>query len=99
MPIHVLRANTVAQIEQGLLSLQPAPHDMDPITSALEEAEIAAVGVAQGERDAELSPQNAYIRRLQHELAQRYNLSSRSTGREPKRRVRIFRDDDVPFDG
>ena len=99
IPIYVLRANTVAQIEQCLLSLQQPAPAIDPMTSALEEAEVAAVGIAQGERDAELSPQNAYIRRLQHELAQRYNLSSRSLGREPKRRVRIFKDNDVPFDG
>ena len=99
IPIYVLRANTVAQIEQCLLSLQQPAPAIDPMTSALEEAETAAVGIAQGERDAELSPQNAYIRRLQHELAQRYNLSSRSLGREPKRRVRIFKDNDVPFNG
>ena len=40
----------------------------------------------------ELTPQNAYIRRLQHQMAQRYNLTSRSRGREPYRRVRIYRD-------
>ena len=98
VPIYVLRANTVAQIEQCLLSLQQPAKSFDPVTSALEEAEVAAAGIADGERDAELAPQNAYIRRLQHELAQRYNLSSRSLGREPKRRVRLFRDADVPFD-
>lgn len=97
VPIYVLRANTVAQMEQCLLSMQPPAQSIDPITQALEEAEVAAVGVSQGEPDAELSPQNAYIRRLQHELAQRYNVSSRSLGREPKRRVRIYRDNDVPF--
>ncbi len=97
VPIYVLRANTVAQMEQCLLSLQPPAKSFDPVTSALEEAEVAAAGIADGERDAELAPQNAYIRRLQHELAQRYNLSSRSLGREPKRRVRLFRDADVPF--
>ena len=97
VPIYVLRANTVAQIEQCLLSLQPPAKSFDPVTSALEEAEEAAAGIADGERDAELAPQNAYIRRLQHELAQRYNLSSRSLGREPKRRVRLYRDADVPF--
>ena len=42
------------------------------------------------ERPIELSPQNAYIRRLQHMLAQRYNLTSRSMGQEPHRRVRIL---------
>ncbi|MFQ5880233.1 MAG: R3H domain-containing nucleic acid-binding protein [Dehalococcoidia bacterium] len=30
------------------------------------------------------------MRRLQHMLAQRYNLASRSYGREPQRRVRIY---------
>jgi len=93
VPIYVLRANTVAQIEQCLLSLHKRGRDLDPIAAALEEAEEAAVGVAQGERNVELAPQNAYIRRLQHELAQRYNVASRSLGREPKRRVRIYRED------
>ena len=37
----------------------------------------------------ELSPQNAPIRRLQHELAARAKLISRSLGQEPNRRVRI----------
>ena len=40
---------------------------------------------------AELAPANAYIRRLQHQMATRYNLTSRSRGKEPYRRVKIFR--------
>ncbi|WP_069804810.1 R3H domain-containing nucleic acid-binding protein [Thermogemmatispora onikobensis] len=40
---------------------------------------------------AELAPANAYVRRLQHQLASRYNLFSRSRGKEPNRRVKIFR--------
>jgi predicted RNA-binding protein Jag len=43
-----------------------------------------------GQQAADLSPQNAYVRRLQHLLAQRYNLTSRSLGQEPQRRVRIL---------
>ena len=42
-----------------------------------------------GQDAVDLTPQNAYIRRLQHMLAQRYNLLSRSLGKEPYRRVRI----------
>jgi predicted RNA-binding protein Jag len=38
----------------------------------------------------ELSPQNAYIRRLQHQMAERANIVSRSRGREPYRRVRLY---------
>jgi predicted RNA-binding protein Jag len=40
----------------------------------------------------ELSPQNAYIRRLQHQMAERANIVSRSRGREPYRRVRLYPD-------
>nr|HET6905247.1 R3H domain-containing nucleic acid-binding protein [Ktedonobacteraceae bacterium] len=43
---------------------------------------------------AELAPANAYIRRLQHQMATRYNLNSRSRGKEPYRRVKIFRSRD-----
>jgi predicted RNA-binding protein Jag len=42
-------------------------------------------------RAVELSPQTSYIRRQQHQLAERYRLQSRSTGLEPNRRVRIFK--------
>ena len=93
VPIYVLKANTVSQMEQCLLSVQETSRGFDPITQALEEAEVAALEVTRSDRSIELSPQNAYIRRLQHELAQRYSLSSRSTGREPYRRVRISRQD------
>ncbi len=93
VPIYVLKANTVPQMEQCLLSMQERGRAADPITQAMAEAEEAAFEVARGDRAVELAPQNAYIRRLQHELAQRYNLSSRSLGHEPNRRVRIARDD------
>ncbi|NOQ17964.1 MAG: hypothetical protein GQ507_01825, partial [Dehalococcoidales bacterium] len=38
----------------------------------------------------ELSPQSAYIRRLQHLIAKRNDLLSQSTGKDPNRRVRIY---------
>jgi predicted RNA-binding protein Jag len=38
-----------------------------------------------------LTPQGSYVRKLQHQLADRYNLGSRSKGREPNRRVEIYR--------
>ncbi|MCH7811339.1 MAG: AAA family ATPase [Chloroflexi bacterium] len=95
VPIYVLRANTVMQMEQCLLSMQTSG-SMDPLDRALDEAEDAALQVANGGRLVELAPQNAYIRRLQHQLAQQYSVSSRSTGREPQRRVRVFRGGDSP---
>ncbi len=89
IPIFVLKSNTVLQMEQALLSLSAGPRS-DPVLSAITEAEEAIHTVMAQERPVELTPQRAYIRRLQHELAQRYNLTSRSRGREPQRRVRIL---------
>jgi hypothetical protein len=42
VPIYVLKANTVPQMEQSLLSMQGAGRGKDPIAHALEEAEEAA---------------------------------------------------------
>jgi predicted RNA-binding protein Jag len=38
----------------------------------------------------ELAPQNARIRKLQHQIIERYNFRSESIGEEPYRRVRIL---------
>jgi len=92
-PIYVLRKSTQAQVDQFLRSVARVQENgsPDPVTAALEEAEEAAERVLAGEPAVELSPQSAYIRRLQHQLAERYNLASASTGREPHRRVIIYR--------
>ncbi|HEY8490948.1 MAG TPA: R3H domain-containing nucleic acid-binding protein [Dehalococcoidia bacterium] len=89
IPVHVLKNNTIYQMEQSLLSMRGDTAPFDPVTDAMREAEEAINEVLNRGRAVELSPQNAYIRRLQHQMAQRYNVSSRSTGREPFRRVRI----------
>ncbi len=89
VPIYVIKSNTVLQMEQCIVSMR-GERGQDPVLSALQEAEEAIGDIMKGRRSAELSPQNAYIRRLQHMLAQRYNLSSRSLGQEPQRRVRIL---------
>jgi stage III sporulation protein SpoIIIAA len=67
----------------------------DPTTRALLETEDAIHQVLNKDlMTAELAPANAYIRRLQHQMATRYNLNSRSRGKEPYRRVKIFRSRD-----
>ncbi len=71
----------------------PGENGGGAMTHVMQETEDAITGVLNGEdEEAELTPQNAYIRRLQHQMAQRYNLASQSQGREPHRRVRISRD-------
>jgi len=55
------------------------------------EAEEAVTQVQGGQEEVELSPQSAYIRRLQHLIAERNKLPSQSTGKDPNRRVRIYK--------
>ena len=58
---------------------------------AMEEAEVAINAVIEGSPAISLLPQTSHIRKLQHQLADRYNLASRSRGREPHRHVEIYR--------
>ncbi len=90
-PIYVVKSNSTAQMESALASIF-ALRRASPEDDALAEARAAVEAIHEGRRDSvELSPQNAYLRRLQHELAERAKLASRSTGHEPERRVEIFR--------
>ncbi len=90
MPIYVLKTNTIPQMQSSLTSIFAL--EIDPRDAALRETE-EAIGLVLGQAETvELSPQNAYIRRLQHQMAERANLVSRSRGREPYRRVRLYPD-------
>lgn len=89
VPIDVLRSNTGAQIEEGILRLARAPRT-DQAKEAMEEAEDAIHRVLNhAEPAVELTPQSSYVRRLQHQMADRYNVGSHSSGQEPYRRVTI----------
>jgi hypothetical protein len=95
MPIYVLRANTINQMLQFLgdlfnLDTEPVPEQADD--PVLEETQSAINAVLNGERWVELPPATAYVRRLQHQMARQANLTSHSYGKEPYRRVRIFRE-------
>jgi stage III sporulation protein SpoIIIAA len=90
VPIYVLKSNTLLQMQQALISMQGSSGRADPVVDAMAEAEDAIHAVMSQDRPVELTPQGAYIRRLQHELAQRFNLNSTSRGKEPQRRVRIL---------
>jgi stage III sporulation protein SpoIIIAA len=67
------------------------PIGEDQIAAAMFEAETAIHDVLRGARSVELRPQASRIRRLQHELAERYNVESRSLGSEPFRHVEVLR--------
>jgi hypothetical protein len=85
----------LAQVFQlrELVDDEPAPFGNDSVVEeALLETEQAITQVINGERNAvELTPRSSYIRRLQHQMADRYNLRSESRGDDPNRRVKIFR--------
>jgi stage III sporulation protein SpoIIIAA len=95
VPVHVLRSNSASNIEQELLHISHL--DAAPVPgaaqNALRETEEAITQVLETSAPVELTPQSAYIRRLQHQLAEQHSLASRSTGKEPYRRVRISKAD------
>ncbi|MBU2536767.1 MAG: R3H domain-containing nucleic acid-binding protein [Chloroflexota bacterium] len=94
LPIYVLKSNTPPQIKQMLQNIYPltGPGKRDSFQVALAEAEAAVEQVKNGdEGEVELSPQSAYIRRLQHLIAERNELTSRSEGKDPNRRVKIYK--------
>jgi len=95
LPIYVLKSNTPPQIRQLLNTIYPpeSADKQDRFQLALAEAQEAVSKVKEGQEAVELSPQSAYIRRLQHMIAERHNLSSQSTGKDPNRRVRIYKED------
>ncbi|HEY1016774.1 MAG TPA: R3H domain-containing nucleic acid-binding protein, partial [Herpetosiphonaceae bacterium] len=92
IPVYVLRSNTQNQMEEILATVFDVEVPGDPVNAAIEEVEEAISQVMDGELDSiELAPQTTYIRRLQHQMVERYNLNSESTGKEPRRRLRIYR--------
>jgi len=89
VPIYVARSNSSSQIASALTSVFELRRG--PEEDALDETREAIEAVVDGQSDVELQPQGAYVRKLQHELIERANLSSRSAGHEPFRRVQIYR--------
>jgi hypothetical protein len=89
VPVYVIKSNTLFQLEQCLFSMR-VERAGDPVVAALHAAEEAIGQVMTNDQAVDLAPENAYIRRLQHLLAQRFNLASRSLGKDPQRHVRIL---------
>ena len=95
VPIYVLKTNTMLQMENMLASLFELR--ADPQEAALRET-AEAIGLVQaGGRPVELAPQNAYVRRLQHQMAERNAIMSRSRGSEPNRRVELIPEEGRPW--
>jgi len=89
LPIHILKSNSVSQVRDALSRIYGVDKQDQATTQALAEAAAAVRQVKTTLRSVEIGPQNAYLRRLQHQLVAENDLSARSTGKEPQRRLRI----------
>lgn len=102
IPVYVVKSNNMPQIQKALREALHLDADvysigdgsgadiLDETEIALEETRQAISAVMNRQEPIELAPRKAYIRRLQHQLVERFNLSSRSIGDEPMRRLRIL---------
>ena len=102
-PVYVLRKNTMPQVHEFLGSIAKERKGGDRggnhsewessevMETALQEAEEAVQRVLGGESSIKLTPQKPYVRRLQHILGHRYNVSSISHGRDPARAVMFYK--------
>jgi stage III sporulation protein SpoIIIAA len=94
LPIVSVRGNTYAQILARLNDLFADLMASEGGASARElaviEARNAAQRVMSQAEPVDLRPQSKTVRRIQHQLAERFHLRSYSVGREPHRRVRFL---------
>ena len=93
VPIYVLRANTINQMEQSLAEIFNLSDGGDQnFNEVTNQTESAIQAVLNGQRWVDLPPATSSIRRIQHEMARQAQLGSHSYGKDPNRRVRIFRE-------
>src|SRR2546422_460465 len=83
LPIHILKSNSASQVRHAPSRIYGVGTQDEATTRALAEAAAAIKTVKSTLRPVEISPQNAYLRRLQHQLVAENELSARSTGKEP----------------
>lgn len=86
MRVYTIRSNTYVQVKRFLEDLFANRSE----GRAIAEAEAAAQKVLAQGQALELSPQNSYLRMLQHNIAERYQLDSQSEGEEPRRYVVFY---------
>jgi stage III sporulation protein SpoIIIAA len=90
IPVHVVRKNTSSQVMRFLKYYFKVGGKEEAEDIALREAEEAILQVKNTRKAVDLNPQNAYIRRIQHQVIKESKLHSESVGEEPKRRLRIY---------
>jgi stage III sporulation protein SpoIIIAA len=95
LPTYVIKSNTYVQIETVLREIFQMSAPVSEEDQAVREAEEAVEEILKdttgGLNSLELAPQNSYLRRLQHQIADKYKMVSESIGVDPARRVKISR--------
>jgi hypothetical protein len=96
VPVYVLRANTLTQMEDFLADIFGVEGaesvETDPFAQAVHETEAAIESIRSGAKSVDLTPASSPVRRMQHDMARDANLVSHSYGKDPRRHVRIFRE-------
>jgi stage III sporulation protein SpoIIIAA len=91
IPIYTIKSNTLVQIKNFLnryfLDEDGENSEYDRLLAEIDEGIRRAIETLE---PVELSPQNARVRRIQHQIIEKYQLHSDSVGEEPYRRVRIL---------
>ena len=96
LQIFYVKTNSMAQIQKVLkeaLDIVETSQTLcgyyDDAERALDEAKAAINKILAGAEHVELSPQNQHIRKLQHELVEQHNMTSKSVGEGDNRHLRI----------
>jgi stage III sporulation protein SpoIIIAA len=96
LQIFYVKTNSMAQIQKVLkeaLDIVATSETLygyyDDTERALDEAKNGINKILAGAKEVELSPQNTHIRKLQHELVEQHNMTSKSVGEGSNRHLRI----------
>ena len=91
-----IKTNSMPQIQKVLKDALDITETSETLTGyydeaerALEEAKAAIDKILEGAEHIELKPQNQQIRKLQHELVEQHNLTSKSVGEGEERHLKI----------
>jgi stage III sporulation protein SpoIIIAA len=90
LPVHVIKKNVSSQIVKFLKYYFRIGLVEDSEDVALREVDEAIKTVRQTKKSVDLNPQNAYLRRLQHQRVEEVKMHSESVGEEPTRRLRLY---------
>ena len=102
LQIFYVKTNSMAQIQKVLkeaLDIVATSETLygyyDDTERALDEAKNGINKILAGAERVELSPQNTHIRKLQHELVEQHNMTSKSVGEGNNRHLIITSESDI----